>query len=175
MVTPVQVFPVHVFGENSRLLEAFVMRDVDFIVVGGVALKAWRPERREPEDLDLLIDRSEANVERVLDALTPLMHAENEEPSFSARDIVDAASVAILDLKVGYLHADLIVPPPGFGFAAAFADCVLGSVNDYPVRIASPHLMMEMRGFFAETPAGVMEMDREDLELLTGLTSGPAP
>jgi hypothetical protein len=64
---------LYTFGPNADFVEALLKCGVRFLVVGGLAVKYFCPER-EVHDLDLMIDPTTENAElfvRVLDLFCP--------------------------------------------------------------------------------------------------------
>jgi len=57
--------------EFTRLLETLVGNDVRFVVVGGVAATV-HGSARLTQDLDVVYARDEANLSRLVEALSPL-------------------------------------------------------------------------------------------------------
>jgi hypothetical protein len=62
--------PIDVFRGNAQFLESLTAHRGRFVIVGGVAVKYYIPNREsETNDLDLLIDPTEENALSVLGAL----------------------------------------------------------------------------------------------------------
>ena len=51
-------------SSNETFVNSLIRHDVRFLVVGGLAVKFYRPER-EVDDLDLLVEATPTNAERV--------------------------------------------------------------------------------------------------------------
>ena len=59
---------LHTFGPNANFVEALLDSGARFLIVGGLAVKYFCPER-EVDDLDVLIDPNPENAQRIVDVL----------------------------------------------------------------------------------------------------------
>jgi anti-sigma regulatory factor (Ser/Thr protein kinase) len=61
---------IETFGGNTDLLQQLNAAQVRYLIVGGVAVKFYAPER-QIDDLDILLDKRADNVARFAHALSP--------------------------------------------------------------------------------------------------------
>ena len=112
---------ISLFGANQELLIQLVTANVRLLVVGGVAVRFYVPTR-PVDDLDILVESTLENAEKVMDVLLRLRLT----PNFS---VVDLARPNVhLPIK-GYHYADILTPPTGFDFADAYARASVGCVT----------------------------------------------
>jgi hypothetical protein len=90
---------------NRIFVECLNRHDVKFMVVGGVAVEFYCPNRRDPNDLDLLIEPTLKNSTRVIAAAVGFGY-DNLRPEDLA---IDA-----LHFPMKYnLYLDILTPKPG--------------------------------------------------------------
>ena len=58
-------------GVNEEIINAFAAHQVDFIVIGGLAV-AWYCSDRQADDMDLLVNPTSENSARIAQALATL-------------------------------------------------------------------------------------------------------
>jgi predicted nucleotidyltransferase len=98
----------------ERLLVSLARADVNFLIVGGVAV-ALNGFVRTTEDVDILIERSEENVERLLGALASFGQGHARELSFADFDeaegavrVVEEFPLDIFTIMRGHTYRDLL-------------------------------------------------------------------
>jgi hypothetical protein len=98
----------------EKLLENLARAEVNFIVVGGVAV-ALNGFVRTTEDVDILIERSPQNVARLLDALSGFgeghaleLTAVDFDEAEGAIRIIEDFPLDVFTVMRGKLYADLI-------------------------------------------------------------------
>jgi len=98
----------------ERLLVSLARADVDFMVVGGVAV-ALNGFIRTTEDVDILIERSKQNVERLLGALAFFGQGHARELSFRDFDeaegavrVIEEFPLDIFTIMRGHTYRDLL-------------------------------------------------------------------
>ncbi|OYX46044.1 MAG: hypothetical protein B7Y90_17250 [Alphaproteobacteria bacterium 32-64-14] len=145
---------IETFGGNTDLLEKLNTEGVRFLVVGGVAVKFYVPER-QIDDLDILLDKRPDNVARLLDALRPL-YGNNIPPEHLTQ-----SAKAQMPLK-HFHYADVVTADDSFDFDAEWGAGSDGLVNGQPVRFASRGLLIRHKA------GGERPKDASDLALLRG-------
>jgi hypothetical protein len=116
-------------GANEEIVEALVANNVEFAVVGGLAV-AWYCPEREADDMDILINPSPENSKRVFQALSGLNIMGIEPDSFSKESVQ-------VQLKHHH-YADILTPPKGGPtFDETISDTFEGNLFNKPVRIPS--------------------------------------
>lgn len=131
------------WAANEELVRVLSDKGVRFVVVGGLAV-AWHCPEREADDMDLLVDPTHENSERISLVLTSLRLTGHGPDSFSRSGLQ-------VPLKQIY-YADLLTPMAG---AASFAEIESAAVNAWlfsiPVRLASVSALIAMKNLAASS------------------------
>src|SRR5205085_2505457 len=100
------------FGANVYLVEALAKYGARFMVVGGVATTFHVPERQthDPGELDLLIDPSPANAEKVVAALGSLNVI---DPGLNIERLTRPNVQVQVKKGVAGYYADILTPQSG--------------------------------------------------------------
>jgi hypothetical protein len=125
---------------NEKLLQHFAQAGVDFLVVGGaaVAFHACRDDGQY-DDLDLLIEPSLKNAQRVVNALS----AAGAPLAASAESLArPAIKVPVKNLQY---WAELLTPRKGSDFNSIATSALLGMIGQQRVRIISRSDLIEMK------------------------------
>ena len=103
------------WGPNREFVRLLSASGARFLVIGGTAVRFHAPERREPGDLDLLVEPSSETLAKLNDAIAgvgaPLIlstPAEFARPDKGSRDR-------------GVLNLDVLTPPVGLDFMESWA------------------------------------------------------
>lgn len=151
------------WGPNEDLVRAFVGGAVEFIVVGGLAVSWYCPDR-QADDMDLLVDSTPDNSKRISAALSSLGLNGHDADSFARPDLQ-------VPIK-GHYYAELLTPKKeGPSFAEVVADATKAALFDVPVRVASPAQLIRMKQqaiASAEAQAAKHLADIERLEQYAG-------
>jgi hypothetical protein len=89
---------------NEELVSALVIHNVDFVLIGGLAV-AWYCDSRQAEDMDLLVAPTLENSSRIFNALVALDLSNFAVDSF--------AKTAVQARIGGRYHAELLTPSTG--------------------------------------------------------------
>jgi hypothetical protein len=128
---------LHHFGGNEPLVRALIDNNVDFIVIGGLAI-AWYCSERQADDMDLLIDPTAENSARLCVALKSQRVCGFDTSSFTKPSLQ-------VPLK-GQHYAELLTPLKGWPpFDELAADAVSAHLFQLPVRVASIRTLMFMK------------------------------
>ena len=121
-------------GSNEGVVRALARNDVEFVLVGGLAV-AWHCANRLADDMDLLVNPTPENSERIFLALSSLRLDGFMKGSFTRFG---------LQAPLKQVHyADLLTPSKsGPSFAEVAADAVAGKLFNIPVRVASVHSLI---------------------------------
>ena len=124
-------------ADELHVLRAFIGAGVRFVIIGGRAVQ-FHGHNRPTEDLDLLIETSPQNGNRLLEALKSL-GTEFTEPDVAEKLSEDRrAKGSVCFYPVEYLTAINAVP-----FVDAWADAVPATVDCITVHVLSkPHLIL---------------------------------
>ncbi|MBL1376044.1 hypothetical protein [Zobellella iuensis] len=145
-------------GANKEIVQAFAASNVEFVVVGGLAV-AWYCPSREVDDMDLLVNPSPANSERIYRALSSFNLNGLERNSFSKAGIQ-------LPLKRHH-YADIITPPKdGLTFEEIIRDSIEGNLFNIPVRIPSVAHLIALKKYVITSAEKQINKHLKDIELL---------
>lgn len=140
------------FGGNTQLLESLCSSDVDFVIVGGVAVHFYNASR-EIDDLDIMIRSSEDNAQKLIAALTTIALSIPHSAEAIAKPKVQ------IPLK-GAQYADIITPGSEMDFDEIIGSAECGVVNGVSVKIAGKGTLIVMKN--TDRPKDV-----NDIQLLT--------
>jgi hypothetical protein len=145
-------------GANEEIVSTFSRFGVEFVVIGGLAI-AWHCTSRQADDMDLLVNPTEANSQRVSNALSALGLTGFGVNSFAKHGVQ-------AQIKQHH-YADIITPAKdGQTFKSIEADAVNGHLFKIPVRIASRESLVQLkREAIAMSDQGA-EKHTRDIELL---------
>lgn len=143
------------FHLNDTLIATFIRHKVRFLVVGGLAVKFYVPER-EVDDLDLLIEQTPENAERLFSAFAELRLL----PNFS-KDLIASPgqNPQQLPLKHSY-YADLLTTGRLLEFESEWQSATVAHVGQNLVRIASRDLLIRQK------KESGRDKDLKDVEIL---------
>ncbi|RLJ67550.1 hypothetical protein [Sulfurisoma sediminicola] len=143
------------FGGNIALLAELYRCDVRFLVVGGLAVHFYVPER-QADDLDLLLEQSSDNAARFFKAMSAV-HVIPEFP----QSLISSPSERPQQLQFKRDHyADIVTTGADIDFPAEWVLSQAALIGQHPARIASRNLLIRMK-----RKAG-REKDLADVELL---------
>ena len=126
------------FHQNTQLLEALYSSEVEFIIVGGVAVH-YHNSSREFDDLDIMISPTVENAQKLINALLKI----GLTVPHTAEDIAKPQKVQI-PLK-GEQYADIVTPGAEMNFDKAMESSERGIVNGVSVMIASKEILRSMK------------------------------
>jgi len=139
-------------ADEAAVLRSFVACDVRFIVVGGRAVQ-FHGHLRLAKDLDLLVEFSEENWERLGQALRPLNAG---VPAFATLSTEKRYQARL----AFYPTVEFLTAIDGVSFASAWMDAVATIIESVPVRVLSKaHLITSKQ-------TGKRPLDAQDVEAL---------
>ena len=150
MEIPRQLFSC---GANLEFVAALCKGAVRFIVVGGLAVQYWVPGR-EANDLDLLVETTLENCDRLIGVLWSL----SLTPQFTAADLKSATPKQI-PIKQ-YYYLDILTPGDQIDFTREWERAPSGLLGRTEVRFAGVQLLL------AQKQSSDREKDASDIELL---------
>lgn len=119
---------VHV-GSNQELIRAFIANDVEFVVIGGLAV-AWYCNDRQADDMDLFINPTPENSTRISQSLNNLNMSGFKSNSFTKLGLQ-------VPLKQLY-YAELLTPQKnGLTYSEVANDALEAKLFNIPVKLAS--------------------------------------
>jgi hypothetical protein len=151
--------PAPRIGANTEFVDALVRADARFLIVGGVAVKFYVPQRAV-EDLDLLIERTKKNASKVLTAVS-------SSPLFR-RNITVAQLIRPklqICVKMFECYMDILTPGPDLDFVEAWNMAAEARIGNARVRVAAIATLLQLLSSSQEPKHA---RDREALEALGG-------
>lgn len=146
------------FAANNNLVRALIQNEINFVVVGGLAM-AWHCPERLADDLDILIDSTPQNSAKVAVALATLKLGGFSPESFSKHGLQ-------VPLK-GEYYAELLTPrKDGETFAEVEANSVEANLFNMPVRLASIKTLISMKKSAARSAGELQTKHLKDIALL---------
>ena len=139
------------FHQNKFLLVEFNSQSVEYLIIGGVAVKHYCPSRKI-DDLDILINPTPENSILISRALENL----NISLGFQITELTKSKKQVSLK-QIHY--ADVVTPEEGFDFSKALAESEPEVVNDTPVQVISKEMLVQQKS--TDRPK-----DKQDVRLL---------
>ena len=146
------------FGANEEIVSAFVVGGVEFVIIGGLAV-AWYCPDRQADDMDLLVNPTHENSIRISRALDGL-HICGFTPTSFAKPGVQA--------PLKQLHyAELLTPQKnGPTYVEVAAGAIDAKVFNIPVRLASVASLIQMKEQAVVSAETQREKHLSDIECL---------
>ncbi len=146
------------FGSNEQLVRALTDAGVKFIVIGGLAV-AWYCPDRQADDMDLLVDPSAENSALISTAFARLGLSGFTTDSFAKPGLQ-------VPLK-GTYHAEPLTPQHGsLSFAEVEANAVCAKLFGIPVRLADVSALIAMKQCAVKADRATQEKHLIDIALL---------
>lgn len=149
-------------GSNEEIIKAFATHRVDFVVVGGLAV-AWYCSDRQADDMDLLVNPTPDNSERIAQALATL-------PYFDSR-CFSSGSFTRPGLQVplkSHYYAELLTPrEEGPSYPEVAKEAIDAKLFQEPVRLASPASLIRMKQQAAASAEKERDKHLKDIERLS--------
>jgi len=146
------------FAPNEGLVLAFRQQGVQFIVVGGLAV-AWYCPERQADDMDLLVDPTSENSTRIERALLSVGIGNMPPGAFAKNDL----QVPIKHV----LYAELLTPRTGQqSFEEVDSTAVDAKLFNVPVRLASRQALLRMKEAAVAAGGPSAEKHKRDIALL---------
>jgi hypothetical protein len=124
-------------GSNEELVRAFVSGDVEFVVIGGLAV-AWHCPDRQADDMDLLVNPTSENSKRIARILNSLGLQGHNEGTFMKLGVQ-------APLKERH-YAELLTPRlDGPSYSEVAGDSATASLFTVPVRVASIASLIKLK------------------------------
>ena len=122
---------LHTFGRNGDFVQRLVDHQVDFLVVGGLAVVFHGcRDAMAVDDLDLMLNPSQDNAQRFLSSLTRL--------ALSAAWSVEELSKPNIQLPIKRdFYLDVLTPPDGIEYEALKQRSSAARLNNIPVQVVS--------------------------------------
>lgn len=145
-------------GANEELVRELVFAGVKFVVIGGLAV-AWYCPERQADDMDLLVEPSLENSARISSALAKLHLSGFAADSFTRFGLQ-------VPLKSSF-YAELLTPTKGLlTFSEVDAGSLPAKLFGIPVRVASVPTLIAMKKAAILATAKQSEKHLHDIALL---------
>jgi hypothetical protein len=152
---------IHV-SANEELIRSFVTRNVEFVIIGGLAV-AWYCTDRQADDMDLLVDNTLENSERISQSLISLNLSGFASTSFVKLGLQ-------VPLKQFYYAELLTSRKDGPTYAEVANDAVEASVFNIPVRLASVASLIRLKELAIASEKVQIDKHLKDIECLKKYT-----
>ena len=148
---------VHV-GSNEALIRAFIANEVEFIVIGGLAV-AWYCHDRQADDMDLFINPTPENSMRISQSLISLNMNGFKPNSFTKLGLQ-------VPLKQLY-YAELLTPQrDGLTYSEVDSDALEAKLFNIPVKLASVASLIQLKEQALASANEQVEKHIADIECL---------
>ena len=122
---------------NSKLLKALNDQGAEYLVVGGLAVLNYCPDRGTADDLDLLSNPTPENARKVVAALRQL--GRDGLVTYPEKDLERMCRALVtprtqVPLKI-VLYSEILTPIEGFDFRSSLHNSIETTVNGIPVRV----------------------------------------
>jgi len=145
-------------GSNEEIIKTLSENEVDFILVGGLAV-SWYCSSRQADDMDILVNPTKENSIKVKNALAALNINSFSKDAFSKLGVQ-------APIKRHY-YADIITPSSnGPTFEELIIDSVMGNIFHIPIRIPSITNLIKLKQIAIAREKEVLSKHEEDIRLL---------
>jgi predicted nucleotidyltransferase len=133
---------------------------VEYLVIGGCAMRFFGMEDREIADVDLFINRSQVNVQKILDVLL---------------DLREKSNLPVEDLEKPYkclrmvhhgLQFDIFTSFEGVDFLEAYNRSVAGEEQEVPIRVIAVADLLTIKKRALEKAISRVKKEKRDIEFL---------
>jgi hypothetical protein len=145
-------------GSNEEIVKAFSAFEVELILVGGLAV-SWYCSSRKADDMDILVNPTKENSEKITNALGSLRLNGFTSDSF-ARPGIHAP------IKQFY-YCDIITPArSGLTFEYLMKSSIMGKLFNIPVNIPSVENLIKMKESAVASTENELNKHQRDIVLL---------
>lgn len=146
-------------GSNANLVRDFTSGAVEFVLVGGLAVSWFCPDR-QADDMDFLVNPNPENSTRVWRALIGL-----HMNGFSANSFTKPALQVPLKQ---HLYAELLTPRvEGPTYAEVAETAIDAKLFNIPIRLASPAMLIRMKQQAVASAEAQRDKHLKDIERLS--------
>ena len=141
-------------GANLKLLKALNGHGVEYLIVGGLAVAYYCPQR-QVGDLDLVVNRTLGNAQKIWAVLTQLGGCD-----FDYTKLIEPKIQ--IPFKFSNYEADILTPEEDFDFSRAFSESNEVKISGVHIRIPSVKNLITLI-------SASCEKGRHDINLLNHL------
>lgn len=160
MVAACGVLPLTMEPSFEKLLARLAEAEVEFVVVGGVAV-TLHGYVRLTEDVDIVIHRTPENIQRMLSSLST--YGEGFARELTADDFADEEGAVRIVEETEQSQIDIFARLSGLRFPDLVTDAATFEVGGRTIRYASKAALLRLKG------ASPREKDRLDVAALRKL------
>lgn len=125
-------------GTNEELVVALIKHQVEFILIGGLAV-SWFCSERQADDMDLLVNPTPENSRRLSKALSSL-------PDMNLCNPDEFTKPGLQVPMKNHFYAELLTPrQDGLQWPQVFDASVNGKLFNHPIRIAGPTTLIQLK------------------------------
>jgi hypothetical protein len=149
------------FGSNEVLIRALIADDVEFILIGGLAI-SWYCSDRQADDMDLLVNPTPENSARIFKCLIGLdgLNMSGFKPDSFAKFGLQ------IPLK-GLYYAELLSPQKdGLTYYEVVNDALEAKLFNIPVKLASVASLIRLKEQVLVSENGQAEKHVADIKRL---------
>ena len=151
------------WGPNKNIVSEFDRRGVEYLLVGGLAV-AWYCGERQADDMDLLVNSTRENPEKVSAALESLGQGQQPKDAFARPDV-------LAKMNQHYLADIFTQPSGGLSFDELWRGSIVGRLFEIPVKIPSIPALITMKEHAMEREGILSDKHLKDIEALTKVWS----
>lgn len=154
---------LHTFGRNGDFVQGLVDHQVDFLVIGGLAVVFHGcRDAMAVDDLDLMLNPSKNNAQSFLDTLTRL--------GLSAAWSVDELSKPNIHLPIKRdFNLDVLTPPDGIDYEALKQRSSAARLNNISVQVVSREDLIALKRHTIHKLTEEARKHENDLRCLEGV------
>ncbi len=159
------------FTKNQKLIiEKLNSLNVEYLVIGGLAVKNYCPKRKS-KDLDILLPCNLINSIQV--ALIFRAMKMNEDPHRSWEEVLVTPGLRLACPNESNVEVDILTSIDGIDFQSCYIRSNQINVNGLDFKIPSIHDLIQMKNISLQSGncAVAHEKDRQDIFILTKLIS----
>jgi hypothetical protein len=143
---------------NEELVRALVAHNVEFVLIGGLAI-AWYCDSRQADDMDLLVSPTLENSRHIYAALVSLNLSDFAVDSF--------AKTAVQARIKGRYYAELLTPATdGPAYGEVVKSSAPASLLGVPVRVPSREMLVRLKLYAIAAKHDGRDKHLSDVELL---------
>jgi predicted nucleotidyltransferase len=152
---------LYTFGSNGDFVRALVDHQVDFMVVGGLAMVFHGcRDAMNVDDLDLMLNPIEDNAERLIRSLSEL----GFPVRWSATDL--SKPNIQLPIKQNF-YLDILTPPDGVDYDAMKQRSLPARLDNIPVHVVSREDLIALKRIAVARQENEIAKHKKDLQCLT--------
>lgn len=145
-------------GSNKKIVMEFSKNNVEFVLIGGLAV-AWYCPDRQADDMDLLVNCTEQNSIKVSKALASILSSPPSENAFAKPDV---------KIRINhYYYADVMTQAGGgLSYQELLKTSEPANLFNIPISVPSKDSLIILKKHTIEREKGDIQKHKNDIELL---------